>query len=635
MNPSTLTRPIDYTGSGLDPGLASAGNSAVKNGTTYNGAAPQAAPVPPAPVPALSSSNGASAIDSHVAAHGADMAAISTAKQNPAPADTYAGLTKIYNTKTGQQSYIQPGATPSPDWVTAEEAQATGTIIPPSGAVDTSYQNAMQEVNNAFSTQSGAMDAATQNYITSLSDVYAQRIRAEQEANNAQGQSVNTQLLRIGANRTGNAARIFSDAERAGLDRVKQIGLEESSLIAQANQSLADKKYGIFVAQRNALSDLRKERVSTLQKLQDDAYKHQQDKIANDLNAKIHDDTVSYQDKAQAIQQASLDETVRKDKMAELQKAADLKVKQDAANLLSRAISAPVVATNGAVSPADQEAFLSKYTPDMQTQIKGVADYSIDPNSASKRAGAGISPLQLETLAKAYNPNYKAGNFKAVNSFLTSWASGGNNSVVQSANTVVQHLEELSNQVPQIKNAPSGTFGPFTTQYNNFRQWLNEGKSDPAVFKFKQTALLVATEMAKIMKNGSGSSAAPTDSEIDEQLGIITTGLSPDTAQAVIENGVQLMGDRLGTARENYMSVVGEPPKPLLYPSAQQAIKNLQGKGYNIDLSALDPSPLAGVSDADLLNGIVSPNRAVADPATYFGSLLNIINQPAPADATP
>lgn len=637
MNPTTpQPYAIDYTGSGLDPKLASGGNYATKDGVSYN--APTFAPSsatpavqPASPVTALSSSNGASAIDQHIADHSKDVAALSTYQQpNNTPAPTPA----------------------TPTAITAAEAQAAGVDLTkytydpatktysPSPLADAAgsaqYESDKKAINDAFASQIASMDSATAALMASIHGIYSARIADQQEANRRELATFNTGNVRFGTDRyaPGTAAGILTADERVGLDRINKIATEEANMIAQANQSLQDKKYAAFVQQRNELASLRKERLDTLTKLKDDAYKAQQDKIKNDLDAKIHSDTVSYQDKQLAIQQAQLDETVRKDKAAELQKAADLKIKQDAANLISGAMTTPVVKTNGVVNPADQQKFLSAYTPLMQTTIKGIADYSIDPNAASKRAGVGLTPLQLETIAKAYNPDYRAGQYQAVSSFLKSWASGGNNSVVQSANTVVQHFAELANDVDKLGNVPSGSLGPFTTSYNNFNQWLNEGKSNPAVYKYKQTAVLVATELAKIMKNGSGSNAAPTTEEIDHQLNIMTAGLSPDTAKALIENGISLMGDRLNTARENYANVVGVPPNQVLFPSAKAALEELKGKGYNVDLSSLDPSPLANVSDADLITGIASPSAATSTPSQYFNGLLDIINAPAPADAT-
>lgn len=598
---------------------------------------------PASPVPSLSSSAGADAIDQAVSAHKADMAAIP--KAAPAGQNGYVN---------SAGTYVPPSAAPvsgSGSSVTADEASAAGidltkysydpatklyTPALQAATGNAQYEADQKTINDAFAGQVAGMDSATQALINSIKGIYSSRIADQAEANRRELASFNTMNTRYGTARyaPGVGQGILTADERVGLDRISKIAAEEAGLIAQANQSLQDKKYAAFVEQRNELTQLRKDRVATLQKLQDDAYKAQQDKIKNSLDQKIHDDTVSYQDKQLAIQQANLDETVRKNKMAELQKAADLKVKQDAANLLTGALAAPVQKTNGVVNPSDQEAFLSKYSPEMQVMIKGVANYEIDPGSASKRAGAGISPLQLQTLAKAYNPDYRANQYQAISAFLKSWSSGGNNSVTQSANTVVQHLEELSNVVDKVGNAPAGALGPFTESYNSARQWANEGASDPNIMKFKQDALLIATEMAKIMKNGSGSNAAPTDDEIRQQLSIITTNLSPATAKAVITNSVQLMGDRLNTARENYINVVGSDPGQILLPSAQHAVSALKQKGYQVDLSSLDPSPLAGVSDAELVGGISGGAQASSTPSQYFSGLLDLINSPQPSDAS-
>ncbi len=606
----------------------------IVNGTNVGGGVfvPGAA----APVPSLSSQNGAAAIDTAITDHKADVAAMTPAPGSGSGTGGGKVENPVYN------SFKSAGG------ITASEASASGTDLstykyeptldlympdPTKTAGSTDQYSADQKtINDAFAQQVAGMDSATRALIDSIRGIYSGRIADQQEANKRELATFDTMNTRYGTSRyaPGVAQGVLTADERTGLDRVAKIAAEEAGLIAQANQSLQDKKYAAFVQQRAELNNLRKERVDTLQKLQDAAYKAAQDKIDNDLKAKIQNDTVSYNDKKLAIDQATLDETKRKNMADDLRKNAEIKIKQDAANLLSGAMASPVKATNGIVNAADQDAFLSKYSPEMQTLIKGVADYSLDPNAASKYKGSAMTPVQLQTLAKAYNPNYKAGQFAAVNSFLKSWASGGNNTVVQSANTVVQHLGELADQSTKLGNVSSGSLGPFTSSYNTTAQWLNEGAQNPSVKQFKQTALLVSSELAKIMKNGSGSNAAPTTEEIQEQLKIITANLSPQSAKAVIENSVQLMGDRLNTARENYMNVVGAPPPAILFPSAQESIKKLQQKGYAVDLSSLDPSPLANVTDDELINGITSGSAVSggADPSQYFGSIMDIINAP-------
>lgn len=214
--------------------------------------------------------------------------------------------------------------------------------------------------------------------------------------------------------------------------------------------------------------------------------------------------------------------------------------------------------------------------------------------------------------------------------FLSNWLAGGQNSVIVAANTAVDHLTKLWGQAQQLNNLPSGSLGPFTGSGNDMNAWIKTGSQDPNINQFKQTAVALAGEMARIYKNGIGSNAAPTDDEIAQQLGIITTGISPQNAKGLIENGINLMVDRLTSSVENYQSVMGKTPDSILTPTALQNIKSLQDAGFNIDVSKLNPSPYTSMSNDQLLNAIGSGGGvSTSTPSDFFTQLFSNMSNAA------
>lgn len=174
------------------------------------------------------------------------------------------------------------------DGITAEEANATGVdltgytpvpgtnyFIPKNGKevsdVNAKYDAQEQEVYDTFSSFEKSLDIPTQNLIKSYKDTFAQRIDEEKKVTEDAVRSANTVNMRLGFSRyaPGQAQRILSSVERAGLDRIRKIGIEENQLIAEAEQNLVDKKYDIFLKKRGELKDIRKERVDQLNKIQE------------------------------------------------------------------------------------------------------------------------------------------------------------------------------------------------------------------------------------------------------------------------------------------------------------------------------------------------------------------------------
>lgn len=222
-----------------------------------------------APVSALSSSNGSSTIDSHITAHNADMAAINTA-----------------GSATSMQTTPAAGVGTA---LTAQEANAAGVdltkysydpntkLYSPSNsstladtASGTQYAADQKTINDAFASQVAGMDSATAALMQSIQGIYSGRIADQQEANRRELAGFNTGNIRFGTDRYApeTAGGILTADERVGLDRVNKIAQEEAGLMAQAQQSLTDKKYAAFVDQRNQLQTLRTERLNTLKDLQ-------------------------------------------------------------------------------------------------------------------------------------------------------------------------------------------------------------------------------------------------------------------------------------------------------------------------------------------------------------------------------
>lgn len=234
------------------------------------------------PIASVSSNGGVKAINDELVSHKTDIAATTpetdvaptepekpTAKKNPAmeliggitPEEAQAtGVNKddyTYDTNTG---YFIPKANTAGKEVNAANEQ---------------YDNGKKEIEDTFGTLSGFFDTSTQNLINSYKNLYSERVAEEKKVTETAVRMANTLNMRTGISRyaPGQAQSILTNVERQGLDRIRKIGIEEVGLIAKAEQALVEKKYDIFMKQRDEVKELRKERNKKVDELQKEAAK--------------------------------------------------------------------------------------------------------------------------------------------------------------------------------------------------------------------------------------------------------------------------------------------------------------------------------------------------------------------------
>ena len=177
-------------------------------------------------------------------------------------------------------------ATPAPkvgmgNSVTAEEATATGIDLtkyaynPDTQLYSPSATNVTDDesrnVISQFDELVKGQEQATQALIQSIKGVYSGMVSEQAEANRRNLAGYNTLGIRGGAGRYAPEIQrgILKAVIDDGLEKIRTIQANEINKIATAEQALTDKKYEIFVKQRQEINELRKERQTELTKIQD------------------------------------------------------------------------------------------------------------------------------------------------------------------------------------------------------------------------------------------------------------------------------------------------------------------------------------------------------------------------------
>jgi hypothetical protein len=248
---------------------------------------------------------------------------------------------------------------------------------------------------------------------------------------------------------------------------------------------------------------------------------------------------------------------------------------------------------NNVPDPTQQSQFLSAIkSPDLQTIVKGLADYTINPASLPTRnykGVGGVTQAQAIALAQQYDPSYDSKQYSTRQATMKAFTSGQYSQNINSLNTAIGHISDILSNTKSLANSNIPAWNALA---NSVKSALGAGGVTRA-----STNLSAATsELASTFK-GSGA----TDAEI-KQLGTIDANSSPEQVQAYIETAAQLLASRLQALTDTYTSGMGKAPaNSFLSPTSVAALQALQKAGLNIQVPGIGgntPAVGATVSDA-------------------------------------
>jgi hypothetical protein len=210
---------------------------------------------------------------------------------------------------------------------------------------------------------------------------------------------------------------------------------------------------------------------------------------------------------------------------------------------------------------------LKGLTPQQQTLVKGVANYTVDPNSLVSQRGRGKADLL--GLVKQYDPSYDETQYGTKSALRKSFTSGPDSQNIKSLNTVAHHLDQLDQANDALNNGNTQLLNQIANAYNV----KVAGKSAPVVFNAVKNA--VSGELGSIFKN-SGA----TDPEIANIGSTISDSLSKGINKDVISTDVGLVQGRLKALQFKYENGMGKPADfKIISPEAEQAFNRLGGQG--------------------------------------------------------
>lgn len=276
----------------------------------------------------------------------------------------------------------------------------------------------------------------------------------------------------------------------------------------------------------------------------------------------------------------------------------------------------PTVQLNGDGVPdtASQTAFLSSLPSDVSTLVKGLADYSVNPSTFATRllkGAPGMTRADAIALTKQYDPTYSETQYASRQALQTNFESGKYSQNINSLNTAVGHLDDLTSTSASLGNVG---FTPVNYVKNGAKSLFGFGGD------IKSAGLNVNASTGELASTFKGGGAS--DTEI-KSLGTVGTNSSPSDFKGYIQTGINLLGSRLQALTDTYTSGMGKPPaSSFLSPTNMATLSDLKNQGYDVQIK--------GVYFTDP----VAYSNSSSDNATALTSVRTAHPELSPAQAT-
>lgn len=287
------------------------------------------------------------------------------------------------------------------------------------------------------------------------------------------------------------------------------------------------------------------------------------------------------------------------------------------------------VDADGNPDPTAQKTFLASLPGGLgggvATLVQGLADYTINPTAFTVKnyAGAtGMTQSQVLALVKQFDPTYDQKQYATASAMQKNVASGQYSQTITAANTLVQHLSDLTKSMDSLyaTGAGNGSIDPsgrLGSSFNNKATLFVEGLEggNASVKSFQTFAQAVAEEAAKVYKG----SASPSEGEINQWASTLSPTNSKSTNQAAINAILSLMAGKLSTISSQYKQALGNTQGlQILTP---QSISTLQSLG--LDPADYDPTydanSTSNVGDGGAQDFLSTPiPGSAADPSAPY-----------------
>jgi hypothetical protein len=196
------------------------------------------------------------------------------------------------------------------------------------------------------------------------------------------------------------------------------------------------------------------------------------------------------------------------------------------------------------------EDFIKTLPPQRAAMVKGITDFSIDPNKLSIVGGHREGLLAD---AKQYDPTYVAAYAPARAAAIKEFIAGGPNSpasTIVSGGTTIGHLLHASDTSQKL-GGPAG-FGPATSAINKARIQYLENQNDPDLKEYNTMLGRIAEEGTKFYRGVGG-----TESDIKRDIETMTPAQSQQSRDRGLATQAMAMYSKVQALQDRWKNAVG------------------------------------------------------------------------------
>lgn len=432
---------------------------------------------------------------------------------------------------------------------------------------------------------------------------------------------------------------LIQGAVNSGIAKIRDIDINQAKTVAELENGFQTKNLEIIQNAYKAFQEYAKQKQDSLaaiktavdaheKDVRDFSYKTVQDSIKNTLDS----EKLSLDEKNSAIKnqidQANLTINQRKQTLAETQVALQQKLiglLNDPKNPAPQ--KDPIT---GVVSPAQQEAFLSKFPANVQSNIKAVADYKAPLSTFPQKLYKGqIGLTQADYLAAASQytgEDFNASTYANRQKFMSNWTTTGMAALRTSANAATQHLVELTNAANALNNGDIKVL-------NGLKNWTKDQTGNGKITAFQTAADAFSGEYAKFIVTNLGSVQGATQEDRQAVLDLLSPKIAPNQIKAFGTTAANLMRDRMQAVQDIYVGAMGKLPEAnngVLMPSTQQKLGQLKDLGIDTDFSSILPQNKFKNASVDSLLNMGSPTSGSGkvDNTQLMQGLFQMMGQP-------
>lgn len=462
---------------------------------------------------------------------------------------------------------------------------------------NTQYQQTAQKLQQIAS-GTYPLSPSEQNLLSATAQSYQQVIQAQQTANQAYTGQMAEAMASLGISTSAPTQAIgnIQATINSGNSKIAEINGQMAQALSTLQQGFEKQDFDMIQTSWQDAAKQFEDRNSTLQNMlssvqaQAKAQVDEQQQYASTaITAITNSANFDYKQKQDAVTnalaQATLDERTKDDIQKNWIAEFTAGMVGGGSGGSNSGVPSATLGADGKVDPATQSnvynAYVQTYGQATADLLKGLTDYSVNPNDWKAGATKGMSRATAVSLAKALDPTYDDSQYAiraAYKKGLTSNASGSIGSAINSANKAVNHLTAYADTMSKVANGP---LHPLNYLFNAAE--IAPGRSAD-ISQAKTEGLGVSDELAKFFK-GSGTTDVQS---IDNWQKTTSASATPGELKGSVQGAITLLGGQLETLSEQYNRTMGQPPPDnFLGASATANLSKLKNEGYQVDIPGI------------------------------------------------